>query len=465
MEITNFEHAVETKNEKIRYVFLRYFQQQDKCIVTTRYGNFIDCTDFPYRDIYSPKALTDFFKEYVLKEKNEPVISARHILITIGHGAGLAYFPDLDPEKNKDLDRFLEKDNLHKEYLRKLPILKRKLKERIIIIANLFSSSNNFPLPEFTSLFFTPEMNENRELKSQFAEVIRLTTAKVITACEFATTLKNTFTINSSSAPPIDMYININCYMQMFETGFVFKDVINYFVGSEHEVPLSGIDYKDLFTRLSDQPSLPLDTIAEYVIKKFEEKIKREGETKTSLSINQISLYNAVNDNINEFLLHIRKYLCNKFTIDKTLIGDIIYMRSNKLDDLQHNDDIGFIDFITILKLLESKYSTATAPAANNLLRIIKKTIDQSSAAAKYLYNSLDLDQTSRATAFSIFFPIYTYAIDRNSRDISEFEKFIIRLVDNYINDSKNNDDFKKASYWNNFIKTYIEYGNQNQHC
>ena len=292
-------------DKRIRYVFLKYDQNARTSEVEIFYDNHVVLNkritnpDGSNITIYEPGgALPVFFSKFVLEENGEKVISKRHFLITIGHGAGFTFFHETAKITRAVKDISFIKENKAigaDEQFNLFDSVLEQRRDKYKYAAN-FSGRSNFikafdtkgSITRKIIKFFGLRSLGEDDLGATFKETTHQ--ERYLTSFELADILTGAFSVENTSEPPIDMIIHINCYLQTLESGYAFRKIAKYIAATQRTMPAFGIDYVGLFNQLISDPGTPNLTIAKEVITRFEKKaIERNDFKDVSLSINDTS--------------------------------------------------------------------------------------------------------------------------------------------------------------------------------
>lgn len=239
----------------IRYVLFKYVRENNAAeIITFAPGGnnnkwksacsviSVDVDAF-YNDL---TALKKFFSQHVLNEESE-----RHMLVTWGHGQGLGFFP-YDKRKEIPGEKSFRtwSSGVVKENYEFLMALQANLS--IEIPPNTLNNQTN-RLLEFAGF--------------QIKEGYSAEKVYTVSAENLAEILRETF-----GPRKIEIFIAVNCYMQMLETGYSLQEQIEVFVAPQTVFPASGINYFHLFQLLGNSPHSSVVEIAQNVIDGYDIK-------------------------------------------------------------------------------------------------------------------------------------------------------------------------------------------------
>lgn len=233
---------------------------RDERLVETSKQNFYE----------SPDILTQFFTRLSLSSK-----AAHHFLLTHGHGSGFGLFSD---EDIKELARELFGSQFFESNTDKQKM--NVLKEEILNYNLLFSSGLSLPEDSANGIGeFAIVLEKSLEIPffNKVSAIEILTRAlRLVPMQTLATAIENSF---QKVDIKVKFIYTMNCFMQMFESGFVLKDQIEFYMGSENFQLFLGPSYDNLFADLATVHAVlepNLHTIADDIIKNWERKYEAE---------------------------------------------------------------------------------------------------------------------------------------------------------------------------------------------
>jgi hypothetical protein len=218
-------------------------------------------------DIYEPeyKILRKFFSTKVAKTRIDQDEEHKHLLITWGHGAGLAFFKE---EIKKELESMLV---VH-DFKEMDPEMPERLAGEIIttnqLTANL--SLDNMSLSDAlqtriinkylpTHLALKDRTGLVQKIKKLFRVISAGSLAEIINDSlrkDKSTCIARQGQIPLPSTCKIQILLCLTCYVNMVETGYALKDVVNVYIAPQTEIPFYGYNYKELFKLLRQEPGV-----------------------------------------------------------------------------------------------------------------------------------------------------------------------------------------------------------------
>jgi len=434
-ELLKNDILAQTNYENVKYYIFKYNVIEDIIDILTikieseRSVLYTDKQILHCQDFYDnpEKYWQSFFDEYAVSQDAE-----YNFLMTCGHGAGFG---------------FVTRDKLPESFR-----INKKAKKRYDYLKKIFSTGaigfNKEKLFEYFIKFF-----DEKKL-TKFQERAFLTSGFHIIPIEKLTTV-----LQTTFKKPIEFWYARNCYMQMFESGYILKSQVKYLVGSENFVFNLGLDYKKLFNELGDNQhgenhlrslannmctNLPLRYQNEAFLKLLKRrKIPISGIKFISQSINNLHLYGLVKDVINE--------IANHFLNNKTLYITIRAVRE-ECKDISMNP-YGIIDLVNFCKKLHPQ--TTDLKLREMLERFIELITNEAQNVIIAKHFPTEVYSSARLAicpyGVSIFFP--------EDKKISENDQYINFFMTNFYTQRQDfNNDFLKDSTWPSFILDYYNH-------
>lgn len=82
----------------------------------------------------------------------------------------------------------------------------------------------------------------------------------------------------------IDLVVMMNCHMQVFDTIYAFRNNVRYIIAPQSAIPVSGYNYKAIFSKLSQAPNINASALAACVIESYGQENQSALVTNVSLS-------------------------------------------------------------------------------------------------------------------------------------------------------------------------------------
>lgn len=477
--------SLNKENDKIRYVFLCYFEKEYRCLIRTIDKNTDTTATLENTNILKePGVLIDFFKRYVFYEGEEAVEAKRHFFLTVGHGAGFAMFLREQKVRQK-IALFLESNNIaNAKGLADTIQLRKQMKQRHFLMANVVmrtKKTQEWQLP--ANLFHLESIDgENRKttIEKGISNIIKdYYREDLLTVNSMRDILKEAFaplnrTEDGISIPPIDMIIHINCYLQMFETGYAYKEVAKYLVASEMTIPVFGLDYQALFDCIAHMPDIDNRSLATLITTTFGRLLYSQpvDNRNAAISVNNLSKYEQIYQSLNDIAADFIRLYDSRLGTQKKLRHIIQELRefpvssgavrppdggtenSDVLDpgywDLNQSDIVGFVDLIKFFKVLSL---SEDLPIANrealSLLNKIWNMVCLASEATVSLFCDPNLSYEDRSEGLSIYFPSVNYGYNYNL--------LVAELIDDYITHPERFNVFTEKTKWDEFLQLYLQ--------
>jgi hypothetical protein len=270
-EYTDLEQSIynQQKYESVRYVLFHYDQPSKLATIKQLERE----KDGVYRfvrkkgpfpcDFYRRQDIVDFLHDYVRNKTPDPEIEHHIMVITYGHAAGLGFFAQRSEEKHIDyFDGYdLNQFDLTEE---QRVFLNRLFNVYAFAKANTSSRMSTEDLWNIVSSRFEKRLSS--VLLNLIQERLQLITAKDM----------DEIFRRGLSDQQIDVFLTINCYTQMFETGCAFMKTVKMLVSPETTIPFAGINYTELFSLLEKNPAADLAVIGNNIATLFHDKYRTE---------------------------------------------------------------------------------------------------------------------------------------------------------------------------------------------
>jgi hypothetical protein len=424
-------------------------------------------------DIYENKhkVLKKFFRNHVAKTSIEDNEEHKHIVITWGHGAGLGF-----------MKQEMEKRLAHIYDARALPGDENKSPEIAKIASRIYNTcylTTNLSLNKGDEIYdnikkyvfdlvgFNGLRDDEKDMRVEVEKLFR-----VITASELADIIehglkKDKSRVNIagvvkplSSGIKVQIMLCLTCYVNMIETSFGLKDVINIYISPQTDIPFYGYNYKRLFELLNQDRSVSEIDISfnithNYLIKYLEPKIKSDILSKpelfpidykdgVSFSATYLRDCHAIALKIRDLIDFIRKISKKKILNNGLTIEEIIKKARFKCLSLAKMgaSDIGIIDyqnFITEVFLCFERVNFSRFDRFFASDQIISDYTPGSSCRSVYISGLFNFISPSPGS-YSIFFP---------NVPLSPEEKILIKI---YKRMKKKPGSFLKTTGWDYLI-------------
>lgn len=191
----------------------------------------------------SPNVMIEFFRSYALK-----MADTHHFVMLWGHGAGFGTFAEGELPEPEDPP--LKESGFLK--------LKSDFARTAIVYKALLSGgvATRKKEPESMAAIVESFVNKNKVqlLKPAFLSLAE-DSFKMVSVESIALALSKSF---GEAGKKVDILYAMSCYMQMFESGFLFRECADYYGGSEAFQLFYGPDYKRLFHQLATTHAVPV---------------------------------------------------------------------------------------------------------------------------------------------------------------------------------------------------------------
>jgi hypothetical protein len=289
------ELAICSQEQNVNIKYIIFFYDQRKGIAKIRIPDYTALQtefiqlgeDIPIPNFYDGAAISAFFIEHV-----KTPLSDNHgqILMTWGHGAGFGLFPSVEKINGLFAHANLEMDGRHTQ-------LYGQMKSLFFLQAHLPIEDDSFQIDklhsEFSDLIALPHNDFLIHYFDFPGSVLKLQV--------FREALKN-------GIGKVDILITMNCYMQLFETCYYLKDVVDTMISPQTTIPFWGFNYEEFARLLNNKSNLTVEAICENVCIYFRQKyyndfmqgIKKQNRLKVlmpdevAFSANKLSAYENI---------------------------------------------------------------------------------------------------------------------------------------------------------------------------
>lgn len=326
----------------------------------------------------------------IVKEITKEYPSDRQIWVTWSHGFGFGIFDSTIAEKISKKTEALtpQSQNTYEN------LLFKEYKSPQWISADRFEKIKNNTEHKNLARDERPgiDMLTNRELK------------QVITECY--------------PQKKVDLFIMMNCNMQMVETAYELKDCVQYVVGAETLLWVTGFNFESLISTLYNDPSSDLKAISKKVVLDFEtwlQEVVTRFDIRITGSLNKVSVMTISCINLANISLIADEFdklanicLSENKQMSSTVIEAIQKARDcSKLKSL--SDGLPLKDVYTFFSFL-TKYLPGNASINKTFLAIKQLYATNGDLIIARYSKSFSINEEDFfATGISIFFP------DKNS--------------------------------------------------
>lgn len=412
------------------------------------------------QNFYDSREIIDnFFNNYSLQSEAD-----HHFVITWGHGVGFGLFR----EGKIPVSTISELQLNNKEFGNRKQ--RREIGNTLLEFDKLLSSGavNDANFHQISEAFTAFVASKKTSLRNSAIAKINLNKAfRIVTMRDFAIAISNSF---GKANTKINFLYCMNCYMQMFETGFLLRKYVDYFGTAENYQVFTGPDFDTLFTDLkttdglaaSDMNGLAVNLIVNYEKKNQDLKIQAILEkhstdlrsvTKTIseqvIVITRPAFYKAFSRKMNDLVnilmrndgelyqtIRLARERCQ--WVSSTNFGIIDIAQFCK--ELQKQ----IVSDHPLLDILGTIINGITQINSNNIISAISN-FSMPCATVIPLGNEPELCPHG----LSIFFP--------EDQQISEQQQYVVNFMNKIYSQSANTplDDFQVCSLWDDFIRSY----------
>ena len=281
--------SIKNPNKDIKFVIYKYdvvakraYIRKSKVSLCRYKIKTID--EKPVEDFYAEghPHLVDFFDQHVAKKSIQENEEHKHFFIVWGHAAGLGFFKT---EIQKRLNKVYEKID---KFLKERMVSLRSLSADEIMEINFITSQTSVrPNRRPHEIYLPAFAGQNEKDKHEWNTIVKEFDAsfKVITAAELNEILRNglkndisvrkNYDHSVKPLPIIQYMLCLSCYVNMIETRFAFKDLIDIYIAPHTTISFFGYNYRQLFKQLIKKPSSNVMEVAinltNYYLAKYSE--------------------------------------------------------------------------------------------------------------------------------------------------------------------------------------------------
>jgi len=370
-------------------------------------------------DFYNPpyQHLIDFFDEHVSKERIEEDEEHKHFLILWGHAAGFGFLKKTIEKRLKIA--FNGDSGFDDEKL-------RVIADRLLSY-NYLKSQLSLEIGEVPYELFLSDLSKNASLfsidadqKKAIDEIIKLITAK-----DFANILntglsKDKVSVTSLRGVKCEQKIQImlclSCYVNMIETGYALKDVVNIYVSPQTNISFFGYNYDQLFKLLAKHPEANEENISinithNYLLKYLKPSMKKHFTSASNFLIYKVDYKDGVSFGANRLTMY--KDLASKLAEFKkmaqaSIVRDHLQTARRKCLPLSKEGVSGEIGILDYRNYLVEVFQLDNSLMKNPIVRFYSVDHNITNYNPGILSHENFLDRTFRSQSpgsFSVFLP------------------------------------------------------------
>lgn len=241
----------------------------------------------------------------------------------------------------------------------------------------------------------------------------------------------------------IDVMLMVNCFMQLFDNGYLLSDKVKFMVAPEGEMWASGYDYEKLLIRLRDTPSISNKALVRKIVKDYESKYTDRGQTgylrQTTLFANELKYYGIALRGFETFVDRIREEAKRSF-------GLFRHIRENEVRSVSGSTSYQLVDAGVWITLVAKKFpEMAHMKEFQEWFQALhKKIVAASFVGEDFLRADSTSDSKYGYSGISLYFPA-------NSTQLTEQEVAWCAYFDRSVSSK-----FNKRSNWSKFLNVYF---------
>lgn len=241
----------------------------------------------------------------------------------------------------------------------------------------------------------------------------------------------------------IDVMLMVNCFMQLFDNGYLLSSKVGYLVAPEGEMDAYGYDYRKLLQRLDETPAIPNKRLVRAILKDYEEMYRRDDREgllrQTAIFGTELKYYALALAGFEQFVGLLRAEMGKSVE----LLRDI---RVDKVQSVSQDADFPLVDVGYWIKVTCARFRHL--PNVEEFRRWFAR-LHKRLIVAGYVGSDL-LAQDARSTAkcgysgVSIYYP-------QNIQQVEEIQVAWCAYFDSAISSK-----FNKESKWSRFLNAYF---------
>ena len=262
--------------------------------------------DHFYRPPY--EHLTDFFDEFVAKKQKNPDEEHKHFLIIWGHATGLGF---LRQSVESHIQQSFAEGGEHLE-VSEIEKIADKVHAFNKVKTRLSFTSGEIPFESFRPDLpnTIKELKISNEQKTAIEKVTRLITPTSLAEILEKGLSKDNLSVTNGKGKAgnqkIQFFLCLSCYVNMVETGYALKNLVNVYVAPQTHVSFFGYNYAQLFKLLSKHPESDDETIATNISHNY---LRKYLTLKPTESIDNFMIYNVdYKDDVSFSAIYLSKF-------------------------------------------------------------------------------------------------------------------------------------------------------------
>lgn len=276
-QFDNLSYYILYYNQKYKYISVKSTSQIEgrRCL-----ADLPETANFANDDFYKRATLVKFLqfvkgKEAQETNDNADDISFHYLVMTWGHGGGLFYFP------NGKFEELLRKFNLLlNQNGENAETIKREIHKNLFAYTQAscdISNTNGHGANEGTVCSLSKKTYRN-VMGIPLSKVDDTVDNNLAAFNKEVAEISNFYTATDMNAiftdglGKVDVYFALNCFTQMIDTGYELRNSVNMMVAPQTTMPLPGINYKEVFATLENEPGISLTSLAKVIVSSFPQK-------------------------------------------------------------------------------------------------------------------------------------------------------------------------------------------------
>jgi hypothetical protein len=349
-------------------------------------------------------------------------------------------FQDFDIRKPEDVKKVLEKQILQRFRSKKNILFTWDHGSVYGIFKKGIVEDGPLKIKEFENDFSLVNVIKENIIKDNEVDIqprAGMEKKDMLTIHELKETIKEVF-----KSTKLDILVMMNCYMQVFDTGFELRNQVRYLIAPETYIYMNGYNYQAFLKKLNYDPKISSKKIAKLIVSSFKTKyidnirLKDEILNSVTISLFDLAYFERIAHLLNSIAIILYDFLEDE---DKF---DIIKESRNKCGYIPYT--LRF--FITDMKFFFQNLSTRlNDKRTNKKIDSIQRLFNLSLKKIHVGRKISNISNPIETKGISIFFPEYSNQIKS-------------MLYDEFVNENKPEaTEFVKSNKWDQFVLAFAK--------
>ncbi|MEO6723650.1 MAG: clostripain-related cysteine peptidase [Ferruginibacter sp.] len=318
----------------------------------------------------------------------------RRILFTWSHGAGFGINVE---DEDKDKSSFVD-DTAFLNKIKSMDSLTTELSNKYFYATT--SEIQKINDENFTEVIYPIPLEEGEyQLVLKDEQRFNCKKLEILWMSDLADCLRA-----SLNEETIDVMIMMNCNMQLFENGFMLKDVVKILIGPESQMWVDGYDYKKLLSSISENPKITNKALSKKVLSdyiKMHKKLRHQYYLDHStMFVNSLKEYERITSILQKVTQNL---LCRMGDVK----GSIQSLQQNFFFSVSGRDTLFLLDLGLWIETVFSTPGLFEGDLAllDEFRHLISKTVIAKHVGHFFIQSDADGPKRYGYTGSSLFFP------------------------------------------------------------